>query len=714
MKILYIGDADNLAKVLIDQLSKENDEVFLTAPGDFIKKKKPIHPYKFYQSNVGIKLRDEVFFSINPDIVVWGGAHYLQSKWEGLNESYEYLSQLEYWLEKCAAEGKKRFIFLSTVHIYGLMEGMITEDYPHSPDTRKGMLISQGECMVDMYRKRYALRASILRCGDIYEYVYNPGDVHFLKELVDEVQSPGAFIQDELLQPVTVMDVADAVKRCVHMTRDTVYNICAAGVIHKTALVELLARQLSLECPQLGDAVETDMSISSQKAREELEWTNFKELDKLVEEEKIPFEKLKKREGLGIQVSREGKLSANILKTIENILLFLIFAALQYFSKDNALFAEIDWMIIYILSIGLFFGISQSFLAVVLSGIVYFLSQDLSIIEISNFYSFAGGVIQIAEYIFIGIVAAYVTDTLKEELRSKSADYELLDEEKEELSVISKENVLVKNEYEKRLLSTKNSLPKLYSIISKISVLQPDRIFMEVLNVIAEMLETDTVSVYMTKKGSPYLRLITSLNEKSIYKGKSWNLTDTQNIQEAIMAGRVFEGDRFKEEPVLVAPIMDNQVCIAVIVINDIPFARQTLYQVNLLRTLTVLISESVSKAIQYETMIRESRFYENTEILKQEEFSKILQIETEKQHQNIAQMCVLKCISKEPLSVISKRIESILRNTDRMGLDQNQQLCILLGNTARQEGLFVLERLKKINVDALVVDTADVLGESK
>ena len=119
----------------------------------------------------------------------------------------------------------------------------------------------------------------------------------------------------------------------------------------------------------------------------------------------------------------------------------------------------------------------------------------------------------VAGYVFFGVVIGYTVDGLREELRIKRQDAKDLKKAYKSLSAINEQNNLIKSEYEKRILNAKNSIPKLYSIIQKIDVLESDRIFMEILHVIEDMMGTDTVAVYKAKAGGRYLRLISALNE---------------------------------------------------------------------------------------------------------------------------------------------------------------------------------------------------------
>ena len=72
-----------------------------------------------------------------------------------------------------------------------------------------------------------------------------------------------------------------------------------------------------------------------------------------------------------------------------------------------------------------------------------------------------------------------------------------------------------------------------------------NRIFMEVLTVIKELINTDTVAVYRVSANSSYLRLINSLNNESAMEGNSWNLKRYPKIERAIRNDQIYEGNVF-------------------------------------------------------------------------------------------------------------------------------------------------------------------------
>ena len=152
----------------------------------------------------------------------------------------------------------------------------------------------------------------------------------------------------------------------------------------------------------------------------------------------------------------------------------------------------------------------------------------------TNFYSYAQSVLTVVEFVFFGVAVSYTVDMLREEVRDTRRGYEMASNDFRELKAINAQNVVIKNEYEKRLLDSKESIPHLYSLIERLMVLSPDRIFLEILHVVAQLVETDTVAVYTVNPKSTYLRLVNALNDASSMGGKSGTLLPTQLLQQPL------------------------------------------------------------------------------------------------------------------------------------------------------------------------------------
>ena len=329
--------------------------------------------------------------------------------------------------------------------------------------------------------------------------------------------------------------------------------------------------------------------------------------------------------------------------------------------------------------------------------------------DLSDWETWVHYVLQLAQYLFVGMVVGYTVDVLREENRIKKQEALSAQEAYKRLADINEQNILIKNEYEKRILSAKNSIPQLYSIIQKIDVLESDRIFMEVLHVIEELMGTNTVAVYRANRR--YLRLITALNEESLLEKRSIDLEKYPYLKKAMTNNELYEGNVWKKEPALVLPITIEEECEAIIIINEVPMENMSLYHINMLRTLLLLISRSLKSAFQYDEAVREDKYVRNTDILFPGEFAKALKLAKEKQERDLGGFSILKIVPKENMTEEYHKLENYFRSEDIWGMDWKKNVYVLLANTSEKEAEIALERLRKRNVDVTVVNDVD-LGE--
>lgn len=716
MKTLYIGTPDSMAKTIIERMGKEDHEIFFLSQQDFVKEKKPTLKYKYYHISKKADINKEVFHSIHPEAIIYVGTNFLTEKWQMNDITREYLSELSASLEYALQEETKVFVYLSSFDVYAKGLTKIDEMSEVCPVSLKGMMHAEGENMVEMYRKRGNMRGVTFRCADIFHYCYEETKCDFFDDMVETVFQKQDIVleKEEYLQPLHSSDLADAISRILESTKDGTFNLCSSVIQKRSELFQMIAKKINKEMLVIvtDNDEQSEIFYSNEKAKKQLEWSDRKNLNTLLDREKINLY-LNKNE-VNKKEKHRGKGTSTVIRRLaENLFVFAMLYLLQYVFRDNTLFSSIDFMLIYVVLISVFFGIYHSALAIVLASIVFLSGENVEFMQMTNFYSYVGSVLKIAEYTFLGIVVAYTTEMLREELRMHRDELEMLTEELTELKVINGENVFIKNEYEKRLLNAKNSLPKLYSIIHKISVLDPEKIFDELLNVVADVMETKTVSVYLTKKNSSYARLMASMGEAPFAGGKSVDLSVYHNLYTSVTKGELYIGKKWHHEPAIVAPVMNRGECIAIIVINELPFHKLTLYQINLLRTLMILISEAIAKAMEYEEISRKERYVEQSDLLIYDEFVKKVQICYEKQNKNHGQCTVLKVDTKKDLLASYNQIAEFFRTTDILGINKMNEICILLGNNSYDEALKVLTRLSDHEIVATINHEFDYLGDS-
>lgn len=719
MRVLYIGMCNSLAAEIVNCFRKEGNEVYLLSDKDFKQEIKPSFKYKIFLSTSSYTEDEKYFANIKPDIVIFCGNLYLMEEWKQDEQTNLYLQQLLNSLNFSVMNHVSKFIFFSSSHVLDCRLKKKKEEDFIAPIDYKGVMFAQAEEMVNLWKTRGNIETVILRSDiilgcRIWEETDNP-----IERIVKSFLSAGKYIvlKENIYSPVTVKDFANAVLRCSSVTISDCYHAACNEEISESELAQQINRLLKNQyyVEKQGEE-ETDYTLSNERIKKELEWVPFYTIQQGLEESNLILDIEQKKETKEKQ-KKDNKLD-KFLPVAENFILFIISASVMIWGNNHPIFNKIDFMIIYTLSAGLIFGIKQSVPSIIYACIFYIFNSYERQISLNSIFTNIETIFQFILYIFIGVTTGYTVDIYKLRLHKKETEYEFLEKEYQIIKEINNDNLMIKQEYQKQLLNYNTSFPKLYSVISKLTVLEPERIFTETIQAVKDIMEVETVAVYLTREGSSYMRLIVSSNEKAVFGGKSWNLNDYENIKKAFENDEVFIGNtRNEKEPALAAPIYYQGICIAALVIKEVPFRSLNLNYTNLFRTAAVMITSSIVKAKDYENIRKRDLFIPDTEIFYPFEFRKMLNIAEEKKQQEIAEFCVLrmKDTTTSAKDIYFKTV-NLFRNTDFFGIDDENRLFILLGNTSKQEAEYVLERMKKqgIEVEIISYETLEQLHFKK
>lgn len=709
MKVVYIGKSDELAEKLAERLGQEGDDVYILSDKASPRKPKGISLRRFYRSPHKGESFGKLLHSISPDCVIFAGNHYISSI--HVEEADEDVILLAQSLRTAAAFPQAKFILLSSTEVYGNTGEKVDESAELAVVGERGIRFIREEGLLGIYRKQRGMNAVILRASQLYTNRPKEGEGDFLSRSFSAAVQAEVCIPADVFQPLHVSDFVDAIKRVMDVGTHYIYNVCGSRQISAKRLYQLVCQQEKIQeravrwedpgCVTLAD---------SDRIRQELGWSDFRNL----EEQMLGGEIIYERTPAEGRDKKKRVIPTVIRQLVENLLLFAIFFALSHLCSSHSLFSKIDWLMIYVILISVAYNIYQSALAAVLASAAYLYGQNLSVLGLNTFYSYADSVMAVMEFVFLGLVVSYTANMLREENRSVCLDLEMLKEEYEDLKAINEENVLIKNEYEERLLTSKTGFPKLYSLVSRLMVQEPDRILMETLQVISELIRTDTVAVYQGQAGSPWLRLVGALSDNSAMDGKTWNLSGSPRIYDAVMRGEFYQGEFGSGEPAVVLPIVCRDVPQAVLVIKMLPYECETLYHVNLLKTMSLLLRDAMEKALQYEEMSREERYVKGTDILKPEAFRKRIFLAREKSKKCIAEYCVMELVYSGSMTEAAGAAGQTLRVTDCLGINEDGKLFALLNNTGPENLEHLQKRLLAYGVEVRLVldESAAVSGE--
>lgn len=699
MKVVYVGTSDWLAETLAERMGQEGNDVYILSDKEFPKKASGISFHRFYRSPRNGESFGKLLHSISPDCVIFAGKHYIS----GIHgeESDADVTLLACTLRAVATLQNVKFILLSSTEVYGNTEGTVDEDAKLAPVGERGVRFLREEQLLGIYRVQHSMDAVVLRASHLYSNSAKEDDGDFLSRIFSAAVQKKEHMTDDVFQPLHVSDLVDAVKRVMDARSHFVYNVCGSKQISAKRLYQLVCRQENIsETDVQWEKSASVIQGDSKLIRQELGWSDFRNLENQMLAGEITYNRAPDDD----KNKKKGIIPKPVRQIVENILLFAVFFALSRLCGSHPLFSRIDWMLIYVILVSVSYSIYQSAFAAFLASGAFLYSQNLNVMELGSFYYYAGSVLAVAEYVFLSLVVSYTANTLRENNRSIRSDLDMLKDEYKDLKAVNDENVLIKNEYEERLLTSKTGFPKLYSIVRRLMVQEPDRILMETMPVISELVKTDTVAVYKGQAGSPWLRLVGTLSDKSAMDGKTWNLSNSPKIYDAVMHGNLYQGEFGSGEPAVVLPIICRDAPQAVLLIKSLPYESESLYHINLLKTMALLLRDAMEKALQYEELSRDEQYVKGTDILKPEAFHKRILLAREEAEKHIAEYCVIELSYTGSLADAAQAAGRILRLTDCLGTSEDGKLFALLNNTGPESLERLYERLHTCGMDAHLV----------
>lgn len=696
MKIVYIGTGDALAEVLAERIGQEGHDVYLLSDKAIPKKPKGVSLHRFYRTPRKGESFGKLLRSIAPDCVIFAGNHYISGAHE--EESDVDVTLLTRSLRAISVFPQVRFILLSSTEVYGNTGEKADESAGCAAVSERGIRFIREEQLLDIYRKQHGLNAVILRASQLYTDRPREDMDDFLSQTFSAAARAEDRMTARVFQPLHVSDFVDAVKRVTDSGTEYIYNVCGSGEISAKRLYQLACWQQDLQEPDVRwEDPDCVPLADSSRIRQELGWSDFRNLEEQLKKGEISYTRVKTKS----RNKKTWSIPADIRQMAENLILFEIFMLLHSFCASSSVFSHVNWLMIYVILISVSYNIYQSALAAILASAAYLYGQGLSIFEMTAFYAYADLVLVFVQFISLGLLVSYTTSVLKQDAWSLRLDLDMLKEEYEDLKAINDENVLIKNEYEDRLLTTKTGFPKLYDLISRLMVQEPDRILMETMQVISELVRTDTVAVYQGQAGSPWLRLVAALGDNSVINGKSWNLSDFPRIYHAVARGELYQGELGSGEPAVVLPVVCRDIPRAVILLKTLPYECETLYHVNLLKTMSMLLRDVMEKALQYEELSRENRYVKGTDVLNPEPFRERVLLAREKDEKRVAEYCVVELFYPGTLPEAAAAASQALRVTDCLGTDEDGRLLALLNNTGPKSLEFLQDRLLICGVEA-------------
>ncbi|MBO8164768.1 MAG: GDP-mannose 4,6-dehydratase [Brevibacillus sp.] len=709
MNVLITGGYGFIGASVAERFYKEGHRVYIIDNLSSGRREHVTIPHKAYVLSVEDQACVEVFRSVGFDVVIHLAAHTAASSSldEPVLDVRTNILGLVNMLNCSRLHGVKKFIFASSAAVYGETDQLpARETATCSPMSPYGTSKLTGEMYCEKWRELYNLDTLCLR----FSNVYGP------RQRTDgEAGVISVFLrQASANQPLTVFgdgrqtrdfiyvdDVADAIYRGATSRASGVYNV-SSGV--ETSINELIETIRSFAAvPQVvhherrnGDI--TRSCLDSSRLQLELGWTPRYTLQEgLVK----TYEWLLRQEAA---VSAEPaparwqmpRWLAVFRPFAENAIAFSIVITLWH--HQSGLFYEsiFDYKLIYILLMALLYGTRQSFLASLAVIGLYVADSVQNGRDWGSLLYDPESLFVTALYLFFGLSVGYVTDKHRKELLFAKNELAVEQQRFRLLMDVYKDTRSVKEALQRQVLTSRDSLGRIHSIITELESLEPEQVVRSAIGVLENLMETKQIAIYSVSRFG-YLRLLLKSNDPAFQLPRSQHLNEVPELSAVVDKKRLWVNKKLSPGlPMYAAPIVHDNEAIALVCLYDQAFERFTLYHENLFKIAVEIISRSLARAFTYVSATENERFVEGTSVLQESAFREVLRSKMQAKEQAQADFTLLSVqATEENLKDVAERTMRLMRDTDYLGILEGR-LVLLLSNTGPKEADAAAARLKQ------------------
>lgn len=410
--------------------------------------------------------------------------------------------------------------------------------------------------------------------------------------------------------------------------------------------------------------------------------------------------------GDGAEDGKKHKLLRTLFVIAEVVAAVLICFFLTVLFKYNDALSSIDLYLLCALLFAAYYGSKVGVLTASLCTAVWFVYETHSRSGLSVLIDMKA-YIWIAQLFIVALAVGYIRDSLMQVKNEFRLETEYLNDKLENINLINKSNVRIKDFFEERVVDSNGSVGYIYNIIQVLDNAKQIEVLFEATRILTQMMEAGSVSIYQVL-GNGYLRVVSSTSERSRSLGKSIRKDSLPEIFEQIDSKKVYVNRPLDADlPNMIGCLTDvNNNTAFIVMLWDVKYDHMTLYYLNLLQVICKLISNAVARSVEFLEVTKSSRFIKDTSILNDKAFGELLEAYKKASEAHLTEYSLINVkTGGHSLSEVSDTVKNSIRFTDSMGMLGSDALLVLLTNTNHFDANIVVKRLTDKGLDASAVD---------
>ncbi len=713
MKILVTGGYGFIGSHLVERLAKEKHDITIIddfSTGNISNLNSNATLFKMGVEEAKL---EKIFLDFKFDVVVHLAFKLLPKEDEKeFGQIYHSntvgLSNVLYFSQKYLV---KKVIVISSYQVYGKQDKFpILESSPIDLENEKVGSYLEREHFCKKYREK-GLNVVVLRLGSIYGPRQPENFINRAINYTSDIDVDNITILNQMKDYIYISDAVEAIYKTCENKTSNILNISSATCLMRSEIQEIINENIESNNKMLFNYIDEHTKakymLDNKKASLELGWTPKYSIEEGIKKtvnwsiKNTESEKntLVNEEDSFLNRVKTKWISGSAHKYVENVVLFISLLILMIVLEQK-FNIKVDLLMLYIVLVNVYYGWWHGIIAIFLSIFAYFgIKMGYENTSITAVFNNLSQALYIAMYFIIGGTTGYFVDRIKAENSQLQSDINSIKDELLFTNNMYDKSIEIKNSLQETIESNEDSLGKIFNVISRLDNVIPEQILSEAAMVFSKMLKTESVHLYYLDSRKN-LRLAAVRGE--IKYRRSLLDKDFDFLDSVINGGSTFINKEFiNGYPMVCAPILEDGHTRAIVFLDGLEFRSLTYQFFNTLKVLTYLISNSISKATDYEKAVQEKKYYRNTYIMKKDWFKMLIKEKQMKLSESELPFYLLvfkKNINENNIKMYNG-VKNVFRESDYIGEVDDTKLAILLVNTKKEEVVAIENRLKCLGI---------------
>lgn len=400
------------------------------------------------------------------------------------------------------------------------------------------------------------------------------------------------------------------------------------------------------------------------------------------------------------------------IKCLETVAAWVLFEVLEHLFSQSTQLNVLDYRLLYVVLIGTLYGLDFGLVAALLASVglaaSYFTQYGYTFqglfYEPSNWLPFIA-------YFVVGAVCGYVQLRNSEAIKAERDENELVRNRNTFLTRLYHDAIEDKRAYKRQIVGRHDSFGKIFAVTQELDVLNPRDIYRKCCELLGEILENDSVTIYHVSGGA-FARLVAASPAISNDVPRSLSLNDLAPVLQGAISSLWVNRALTSGLPMFGYAIERDGAPAVLIFVRHVAESQMTLYYQNLFRILCGLVEIALGRAFDYEAVAQDKRCVAGTCVLGHDAFGQELAAEQALADNKMGSFLLLRVVpGMEPVGELVGAIGSAIRESDAAGLVDGDTLYLLVRQATEADLPVICKRMAAKHITVELVDSEDVVA---